>query len=365
MATQKYFSSLNYTLGNEDTEFEVKLVEKQKPKKILSIAGCGSRALPLLSCGASELICVDVATAQLALTRLRLACYYKLSHEEFLIFWGFPPYAAYDYSKTRKDLFMSLDLSAEDRTFFSAIFLENKWESILYLGKWERTFQTLSKGLRLILGKDYGKLLSFTDLSSQTDYYENDFPSRRWDAVLFLLGNKPVFNALLYKGDFIKKNVPETHFDYYKSSFDQLFRNDLVRKSFFANLCFFGKIEHADGNTIEAVKTNYDKVVKNLSSGAKVSLVSKDLVSAASNYKDELDFVSLSDVPSYFSGDTERNFPAELLPSLRSGALVVLRSYLRVPEANWAGYEDVTARYSSEIALERVQMYRIQVFQKV
>ncbi len=365
MATQKYFSSLNYTLGNEDTELEVKIVEEQKPKKILSIAGCGSRALPLLSCGASDLICVDVASAQLALTRLRLACYQKLSHEEFLIFWGFPPYAAYDYSKTRKDLFMSLDLGAEDRTFFSAIFIENNWKTILYLGKWERTFQTLSKGLRLILGRDYGKLLSFTDLMSQTDYYENNFPSKRWDAVLFLLGNKPVFNALLYKGDFIKKNVPESHFDYYKSSFDQLFRNDLVRKSFFAHLCFFGEIEHADGNTIEAHKDNYQKVAKSLQAGAKVQLKAKDLLSAAAEFENELDFVSLSDVPSYFSGEMERTFPAQLLPSLKSGALVVLRSYLRVPEADWSGYEDVTARYSSQIALERVQMYRIQVFQKV
>lgn len=365
MSGAKYFSGLNYTLGNEDTRLEVAMVKSLKSKNILSIAGCGSRALPLLASGAQTLTCVDIAGAQLALTRLRLGCYKNLSHEEFLIFWGFPPYAAYDYRKIRRQLFDKIDLNASDRTFFAPIFEGANWESILFAGKWERTFQTLSKGLRLILGKDYARILSFEDLSLQTQYYENDFPSRRWDAVLFLLGNKPVFNALLYKGDFIKKNVPETHFDYYHDAFDRLFRNGLARESFFAHLCFHGKIAHSDGNTVEALKDNYEAVKKTIAAGAEVFTVEKDLLSAAKELKAPADFVSLSDVPSYFSGAIERDFAQELKSSLAPGAIVVLRSYLRVPEANWSGYEEVTTRYSSEIAAEKVQMYRIQVFQKV
>ncbi len=365
MSSPKYFSDLNYTLGNEDTSFEVELVSRFNPKKILCVAGCGSRALPLLSDQANELICVDLVESQLALTRLRLACYEVFNFEEFLIFWGFPPYAAYDYSNDRKELFSKMNLSAEDRTYFAPIFNQLNWQSILYEGKWERTFKTLSKALRFIMGKDSDKILSFHNLQDQVDYLENNFPTRRWDAVLFLLGNKPVFNALLYKGDFIKKNVPETHFDYYKSSFDQLFRNGLTRESFFAQLCFFGEISHQDGNTIEATRENFENVKAAISSGSKVLTVKKDLLSAASEYEDELDFVSLSDVPSYFSGEMESNFAQKLLPSLKKGALVVLRSYLRVPETDWSGYEDVTTRYSSLISKEKVQMYRIQIFEKL
>src|SRR5690606_14333538 len=187
---------------------ELALVKSLKSKHVFSIAGCGSRALPLLAHGAETLTCVDVASAQLALTRLRLAGYKCLSFEEFLIFWGFPPYAAYDYRKVRRALFDKLELNASDRTFFAPIFEAHGWNSILFSGSWERTFQTLSKGLRFIMGKDYAKILSFTELEKQVHYYENDFPMRRWESVLFLLGNKAVFNALLYKGDFIKKNVP-------------------------------------------------------------------------------------------------------------------------------------------------------------
>ncbi len=365
MSTPKYFSGLNYTLGNEDTALETSLTRQLRPKHILSIAGCGSRALPLLCSGAESLSCVDVAAPQLALTRLRLGCYQALSFEEFLIFWGFAPYAAYDYRHKRRELFSRLTLSQHDKDFFEKIFSAIGWGSLLYEGKWERTFKTLSKGLRLLLGKDYAKLLSFSDLDQQIHYYENDFPSRRWDAVIFLLGNKPVFNALLYKGDFIKKNVSESHFDYYYNAFDRLFRQSPARHSFFAHLCFHGEIMHPDGNTVEALSENFHAVAQTLKGGAKVETVEKDLISAAQELANPTDFVSLSDVPSYFSGELEKTFAQQLRPNLSDGAVVVLRSYLRVPEADWSGYEEVTTRYSNEIAAEKVQMYRIQIYQKV
>ena len=45
--TEKYFKSLNYSLGNEDTTFEVEMVKKLNPKKVLAVAGSGGRSLPL------------------------------------------------------------------------------------------------------------------------------------------------------------------------------------------------------------------------------------------------------------------------------------------------------------------------------
>ena len=58
-----------------------------------------------------------------------------------------------------------------------------------------------------------------------------------------------------------------------------------------------------------------------------------DLLSEITN-QDNLDFISLSDVPSYFSGQTEKEFIQNLKPSLSDDALVVNRNYLRIPEAN-------------------------------
>ena len=275
---QKYFNQLNYTLGNEDTSIDLEIVKRLGPQAIFNVAGCGSRSFPLLET-CHELHMVDISEYQLSLCRLREALYRHLNFNEFMIFWDFPPFNGQDNSYERKRIFQSLELEEKDREFFRSIFQENHWQSLLYLGKWERTFQTMSHALRLILGKDYKKLFSFHSLDEQREYFKGKFPRKKWNALLFLLGNKSVFNALLYKGDFIEKNVEENHFEYYQNSFDTLFENNLARESFFAHLCFHGKIIHSDGNPIEAKEDNFNQVKDKLLNGAGIGYHQGDLVS--------------------------------------------------------------------------------------
>ena len=85
--TKSYFSSLNYTLGNEDTNFEIQVLKKFQGHKVLSVAGSGGRALPLLTEGTSTLCCADLSQEQLYLTQLRESCYKNLAYEEFAIFF--------------------------------------------------------------------------------------------------------------------------------------------------------------------------------------------------------------------------------------------------------------------------------------
>lgn len=361
---KKYFSDLNYTLGNEDTELEFEMINSIKPKNILTIAGSGSRAMPLLHEGCENLYCVDVSRPQLFLTELRKETIKSLSFHDYLAFWGFPPYAAYDYSIKRREIFESLDLSFECTEYFTKVFGELKWGSILYIGKWERTFAVFAKIVQKIFGKDFDQSFKYHNVSDQVHYYNNKFPMRKWKVVLFMLGNKSVFNALLYKGDFIKMNQPESHFEYYYNAFERIFTHSLTRSSFFLNLCFFGKIDHEDGNTIEAKEHCFMQMKKSLNANSLVHFMNQDLLSAAAKVKQKsIDFVSLSDVPSYFGGDLERDYLQQLKPSLAKGAVLVLRSYLRVPESNLEGFTDVTPRYSELIAKEKVQMYIVQVFE--
>jgi len=365
MSSKKYFSDLNYSLGNEDTGFEVELLRTLKPKKVLSIAGCGSRLWPLAAHGAQKVIGIDVAPQQLAISELRLEAIKKLTHREYCLFWGFAPFAAYDYSFERKELYQKLELSSSTQKYFDQWFEDHQWGSVLYAGKWERTFALLSKLVRAMLGKDYDKIFSFRTVEEQNSFYQSDFPMKKWKAVLFLLGNKTVFDTLLYKGDFIKKNVPESHFDYYFSNFEQLFTQVRVRDSFFAHLCFHGEIKHEDGNTIEADPVVFEQMKAAFKDGCYAILEPLDLLSAANKYCDEgLDFLSLSDVPSYFSGDIEKNFMQELKKTLNTGGVAVVRSYLREPEADLTGYIDITPKFSDIIRTERVQMYRIKIYQK-
>ncbi|CBW26580.1 putative transferase [Halobacteriovorax marinus SJ] len=363
---KKYFSDLNYTLGNEDTTLEYELVKKIKPKNILTIAGSGSRVVPLISKDVSNLYCVDVSRPQLFITELRKVTIESLNFNDYLAFWGFPPYAAYDYAIKRREIFKGLDLSFECKDYFLKVFGEMQWESILYMGKWERTFAVFAKVVQKFFGKEFDQIFKFHNLSDQIHYYNNKFSMRKWKTLLFILGNKSVFNALLYKGDFIKKNQPGSHFSYYFDAFESLFTHSLARESFFLNLCFFGKLSHEDANTIEAKKECFDRMKEGLSNGVNVNYVNSDLVSAAQSVPSgSLDFLSLSDVPSYFGGDLERDYMQELRPSLKKGAIVVLRSYLRVPESNLKGFVDITPKYSELLATEKVQMYIVQIFEYV
>lgn len=363
---KKYFSDLNYTIGNEDTEMEYEMIKSIKPKNVLTIAGSGSRALPLLHKGIENLYCVDISRPQLFLTELRKETIKSLSHHDYLAFWGFPPYAAYDYSIKRREIFEGLELSYDCKGYFNKVFAEVKWSSILYLGKWERTFAVFAKVVQKIFGKDFDRLFQYHNLSDQIHFYNNDFSMKKWRFILFMLGNKSVFNALLYKGDFIKMNVPQTHFQYYFDAFERLITHSRARDSFFLNLCFFGKLNHEDASTIETKEECFKTMKSALNSKANVQFLNYDLISASEKVdKESIDFISLSDVPSYFAGDLERDYLQQLRPCLKKGAVLVLRSYLRVPESNLEGFVDVTPKYSAVIAKEKVQMYIVQVFEYV
>jgi S-adenosylmethionine-diacylglycerol 3-amino-3-carboxypropyl transferase len=74
------------------------------------------------------------------------------------------------------------------------------------------------------------------------------------------------------------------------------------------------------------------------------------------------DFLSLSDVPSYFQGDLETEFMQRIKPGLSPGAVVVNRYYLRKSECDLDGYVDITENYLKLIELEKVQMYDIRIY---
>ena len=358
--SKKYFSGLNYTLGNEDTTLEIKLVDHYKPKSIFSVCGSGGRALPLCSSTSENLTLADLSQEQIRLASLREASYRQLDYEDFLCFWGYFPYADDNFCDKRKKIFNQLNIDQDVKDFFSKVFTEINFTSVLYLGKWERTFQVLAKVTRTILGADFDHILRFDDLNAQKKYYQESFPHARWKLVLFCLGNKTLFNALLYKGHFIEKNIKESHFEFYSNAFDRLFTTDLAQKSFFLHLCFYGKIKSLAGVPIEAQKEIHQRIKD---SQTKTTYITEDMIAHLSSGLKTYDFLSLSDVPSYFKGELERNFMQMLRPSLNPGAIVVNRYYLRVSNCDLAGFTDVTDQHLELIKKELVQMYGIRVYQ--
>lgn len=274
-------------------------------------------------------------------------------------FWGYFPYRDNDNCDFRKKAFYQLNLDEDTKKFFDLVFIELDFKSVLYVGKWERTFGILAKINKVMLGKDFDRMLRFDNINDQIAYYQSHFPMLKWKSVLFLLGNKSMFNALLYKGDFIEKNSHLSHFDYYFNAFHRLFTTDLAKKSFFLQLCFYGKIQSPEGVPVEANQESYTRINKYK---GKVVPINQDFVTHLKESKVKYDFLSLSDVPSYFKGDLERDYMQTIRPGLNPGAIVVVRYYLRRAHADLQNFEDITSTYSSLIDHELVQMYDISVY---
>ncbi len=365
MANEKqYFNDLNYSLANEDTTLEVALCDVLRPKKVLSVCGSGGRFLPLLKCNPEKIVALDLAQEQLWLAKLREAVIRQFNFQDFIVFWGFPPVGVDAKRMERERLFNRLDLSEEVRAYFQAVFHDSNYSGLLYEGKWERTITGIPKFIKKITRNYYDQIFDFRTMDEQKKYFDSKLDSFVWKIiprlVLLIFGNAAFFNSFLYKGNFVKKNVPEGYYDFYRHAFKRLFYNGLVRENFFLQLCFLGEIRFAEGCPVEANESVFTACKHNLMKGSKIELWKKDVIQFARDSVDNFDFVSLSDVPSYFKGATERDYMQSLKKCLNPGALVVTRCYLRVPEGtNLEGYTDVTSEYLDLIEKEKTQMYRV------
>ena len=364
---QDYFQNLNYTVGNEDTKLEFDALPSNA-SHVVSIAGSGSRILPFLAKAPREITAVDISPLQLSLLKLRLTSMQACSYAEYLSFWGFPQLAEAEVlsPNSRKNLFYSLPLEAGDRKALIPSFENSGWDSILLEGRWEKTFVTLSKIVRLVLGEKW--IEQFFEVNDEAEYarwMENKFPHLRWKLILTLVANSKVFNALLYRGNFPGKNISQGYLEFYLSAFSRLFAQGPAQRNYFLQLCFFGKLKYATGLPFDAEEGIFHQAKQNVGK-IKFNFVSGDLVQHLGQLSNPSDFVSLSDVPSYFKGDLEKNFMQKIRPGLSMGAKVVLRNYLRIPESlDLSGYREVTKNYEGEIARERFQMYDIHFYEKV
>ncbi len=364
--SKEYFSKLNYTLANEDSTLEVEMVKQLKPKNTLTVCGSGGRALPLLVGTSEKLVCADLSENQLWLAELREETIRRFSFREFCLFWGFPPYEVSENKKGRQEMFQTLELSRDAKDYFLQLFTSLEWQGLLYEGKWEKTFTGVPKFLRKFLGDRYDHVFNFTNVENQKTFFDRELTKLSWvfipRMVLRAFGNAAFFNAFLYKGHFVKKNVPETHYEYYRQAYRKLFYLGLNRENFFLQLTFLGKLVYPEGNTIEATPEVF-AAMKKVIDKREIIYKKGDLLSVGESTKDKFDFVSLSDVPSYFDAATDANYLQRLKKGMNPGAHAVVRCYLRVPEGtDLTGFKDVSTEFQHLIDSEKTQIYRIFIY---
>ncbi len=359
--SRAYFKTLNYTLANEDTALELAILP-DGVDHVLSVAGSGGRVMPLLARSPRHVTCVDLVPEQLWLTELRFESLRAFDLEDFKSFWGYPPSPA-DPEKRRR-LFERIRLSPEAHAFLWGLFEAKAWNSILYDGKWEDTFAKISRLTRFFTGEAGAKLFECRTLEEQRRYLASEFPWMGWRALIFLFGNARLFNTLLYKGHFPRKNIPKSFYAFYFDAFRALFERGLARENYFLEVLFFGRVVHPEACPIECDPEVYARAKRGLE-GANIEYRAGDLIELTAQASRPVDFLSLSDVPSYFSGELERNFLQRCARRLAPNAIVVLRNYMHVPEGlDRTGFRTITAEHSAAIAREKLQMYDVEIFRR-
>ncbi|MBA2404179.1 MAG: DUF3419 family protein [Bdellovibrionales bacterium] len=350
--TQNYFQSLNYSMANEDTTLEYELARSLNLKSILTVGGSGSRALPFLALPLEHLTIVDVSPDQLLLIELKHQTIKQLSHADTLTFWT-------DESlQLRKEMFNKLKLDDKLHAFFKFHTDKNPSAAPLYWGKWEKTFQTFAKLTKVMFSEKVRE--GIFSAEDPYEYYQKNIKGKKWNLLLKIVGNKAMFNSLLYKGSFIQKNSALSYFDYYFQAFDRLFNLD-VKRSHFLQLCFCGKVLFPEALPIEFSPEIFKKI--------KASSITPTYQQGSVFERTEAtqyDFLSLSDVPSYLSGDIEKNYLQNISANVAKNGVIVNRFYLRTTEqTNEASFQNITVDHRGLISQELVQMYMVQILKKV
>ena len=357
-----FIENLNYTLSNEDTLIEQKILP-DNANNIFVIGGSGARVLPLLVKNPKTIYVSDVSIKQLFLVELRLQAALNLDYEDFLFFLGYR--GACQDGKTggnsRYTLFKSLSVSDPCRLFWEE--KKDIWipSGFIGLGAWESHFHKLHLIFRRYLRFNMMEIFQAQSIEEQRELYKRYFKKRLFRWFLKVFANEYVFNKYLYKGHFPSANKDSAKdkplWKFFEDNVERTFTSTLVRKNYLSQLFFLGRIYFEEGLPLEAHRKTINQIKKSTS---KVIYTQGDLKKRLRDA--HWDFVSLSDVISYLPEKEANSLLQDISSQMNPLSKIVLRSFLRTPKniddngfkpepllEEWAFKQDSTLVYSFNI----------------
>jgi S-adenosylmethionine-diacylglycerol 3-amino-3-carboxypropyl transferase len=366
-----YFSTLNYSLANEDSSVELSILPAETDNVVV-VAGSGARVLPLFAKSPRRVVCIDVSPAQLNLTELRIAAARSLSLSDFRDFFG---YGRTDIGwQRRRTLFYKLHLSRPAQEGLAAIFNRNGWQPIIYLGRWERAFRKLASIAAKVIGPKAMAIMKCQSLDEQRGYLKTHFPHWRWQLAIALIGQSYVFNRMLYGSQLPSLNLAKSDYRYFKERLAKTLDVCPARENFFLRILMQGRLPDLDGLPLECSPALFESIKLGIDS-SEVEYVCSDLYDYLAQNPGRADFVSLSDTPSYAESRKSRvdptplaassNLATHLATGLSQGGIAVARYFRHRPDSmKHQSLIDVTGHYIQEIERELTCIYGIDVFQK-
>lgn len=350
----------DYSFANEDTRLETNILPMNSDC-VAAIAGSGSRIVPLLSKRPKRLVCIDISEPQLSLTEFRLKALEQLDYQQYLQLVGYENVC----SSERRQLFHCLSLSDRAREYTKFVYNARDWGPILFEGRWERANLRLSRVFRFFCGKHLATLFECKNLSEQLDYLENYFPWTRWNQAISLISYITALSISRCSEGSIQKNIPMSYRKVLSSVMKKQLLNFHLRNSFYANLLLLGDLRYKSAWPIEAQETYFDKAQSGMRE-CNITMKHVDVIRAAKTVKHSVNFLSLSNVASYFNAPHEQRFLQAIKPAMASNGLVISRSFLKVPfRVDTIGFENLGSLFDKDFQSESTQLYHVDIYRKL
>jgi S-adenosylmethionine-diacylglycerol 3-amino-3-carboxypropyl transferase len=353
-------------LANEDTWIEYTLLDRNV-ERVLSVAGSGARCMPLLARQPKFLDLVDLSEPQLFLAELRIQAARSMTYEEWLFFMGYRGAIPGDPTLvvSRGQLFTKIQgLGNETRQYW--LERQDAWSSrgFILLGKWEGHFQKIGFLFRNILQCDFEPVFMAQTLEEQQQLYRTVWPRRRWNTFLKIVASEFVFDRFLYKGHFSGKSDRKTEqksvSQFVRDEFDRLFTTQLVRKNYFIQTLFLGRIKFEEGLPLEAQREVFESVK---ASTTEVRYLQQSMLDPLA--QNSYNFVSLSDTISYLPEGPANALLQNMNAATPKGSLMVIRAFLREPTAmNTKGWRELVEKNEWAQSVDGTGIYRFQIYQK-
>jgi S-adenosylmethionine-diacylglycerol 3-amino-3-carboxypropyl transferase len=355
------FNALNFTLGNEDNHLEHKLLSTGL-NHVMCVAGSGVPPMALLSKSPRILSCVDTAIEQLYMTELRIETARQLSYESFLSFWSYPGFTIEPHE--RKSLFDTLILRHETKRFFIIYFEKVDWCSILYAGRFEKIWNITATPFRLLMGNALQDMFHLSNLEEQRTFLKTKFPKKRFEIFIFFAAFLSSLSLKILK-DIIHVNIKQSMYEFYHNIYYSLLQNFYIKENFLLQFAFTGKLVSLEACPPECNPAIFSQIKKNIET-CDIRYIHGDILDAAKNCEELINFIDLSNVPSFFKGEREQLFLQEIKPMLDKKALVLNRYHLHIPEGiDSRGFNNITQDIKDIINNEATQLYNIELYENL
>lgn len=314
-----FFSHINYSASNEDSESERLALQLNSDDSVLCISGSGARPLDLLVDSPKEIISIDFNPAQNFLLELKIAAFKSLTYTELLEFLGV------NEGQNRLVLFdkVKTHLSEEALSFWQ------KKKSlirtgVLYCGTWERLLKKMLSFARFRQPIIH-RLLEASTIEEQQEIWSEKWNNLSWRLFMRILTNRFLWvNVIREPG---AKLVPKGFNvkQYMMDRLEYLVSNFKLNENHYGNLLFNGRYldtcilpHHLRPENFEIVRANLDRI----------EIVTASLLDYLPLQKSRFTKFSLSDFSSYAPTEMYHSIWENVIFSAQSGASFCERYFL-------------------------------------